>query len=317
MSRSRLPRPRRPKATEGPADDDIDWQARRASGPVPRPTPTPLTAMLEYIGAVDEFTAIFGDAPRIEMFTPVPDVELIFNAASPGELLGLILRGARLGRAPTWLAAVATIAGPTLWRAYEKTARPASDLVGHDVVVVAHSVDIPAAEAARLRQRTWLALHQSLHEGQWWASESPALPPAEPAADGADEPWVVVAPWPGPAQPTNLVLPAPLAALCGVEPIGYVRRLGAGLEIRFDLGPETTATDVEHQLALAVPNATTTPAVDVDREVVVVVEPMASVPADGFLVVVAKAVATGNKDPRFRLVSGGRPAAKPDATGEA
>ena len=185
---------------------------------------------VEYTGSIDGLTVIIDDASSIDIFELLDDFEVLFDATEAGRLVGLTVRGARLGRPGAWTRAVATVLGPSLWDAYQRLERKArSQLVGDegDDEVSEELVLLPD-EWAWLRDRVWLALHASLRQSEWWQDERELNEPPEIPSTGVDEPWVLVVSLPPRGTPANLHLPAPLALACGVERIGYVSRTQLG-----------------------------------------------------------------------------------------
>ena len=313
MTTRRRPTPRRQAQEE--ADAAVAEAVGTGLGPFAASAPSlsepAVPVEVAYCAAVDEFVVIVEDAPDIEIYELLEDLEVIFDANRPGALLGLTLRGARLGRPAPWTRTVQTVCGPTLWGTYEQLALKAESrtIVGDDDDddgVTAERVLVPAEEWARLRNRTWLALHQSLHEGEWWREELQRTPVAVNSEDPASC-WVIAAPWPRVGQASNIRLPTPLAEACGLEPVGYIHRTPEGLEIRFDIEIDCEAHGVT--LQLADPYSATSTATDVgkpgeggdrDPELVVTLRPGRPANVNGPLVILV----SGNKKTVSRVGGG-------------
>ena len=247
---------------------------------------------MDYARAVDELMVTFADADNIEIFELVDDLELIFDAAEPGRLLGLVVRGLRLGRPEPWKLAVATVAGPTLWKAFQAHAlEPPPVSEDEDAARACSEVVVPMEERARL-SRGWLALHRSLHAAEWWNDRPARMWPEEPPDEPAEGPWVLAAPWPSTAA-TNVLLPAALAGACGMEPVGYARLRDGDLVVSFDrtrLSPQGRLV-----LRLAAPAATSaalaaTGVVVREDELEVSFRPPQGATGQGLLVLVADMV---------------------------
>ncbi len=188
---------------------------------------------IDYTRAIDELLVSVADAPSIEIFELVDDLELIFDATVPGRVVGLVVRGLRLHREAPWRLAAATVTGPTLWSVCMALATaPPTMVEGVDSARSRLDVRIPAEEWTRLRRQTWTELHLSLRRVEWWVAELPE-PPLAPTREPAEGPWIVAAPWPASTMATNLSLPAPLAGACGVAPVGYARHDEDALVVSF------------------------------------------------------------------------------------
>jgi tetratricopeptide (TPR) repeat protein len=257
--------------------------------------------LVQYIRPVDEFEATIADGAEVEIFELLDDLELIFDATEPGRLLGLVLRGARLGRPLVWLHAAATVMGPTMWATYGHVAlddtRPT--LFGDrekEQDEVQCRINVPADEWIRLRRRTWLALHGSLRRGEWWDEEPPTYEHLELLTEGAGEPWVITAARPIDGRATNLYLPKPLAQDCGLDPVGYVRQTEHGFAVRFDItadpSPASFSPDERLRslkLHLVDPSAATATAMRIGDDFVVSFEIHGQLNNRGPLVIVAEA----------------------------
>jgi len=266
-------------------------------------------ALIGYTAAVDEFIVTFGDASEIEVFEPIDDLEVVFDATQAGRMLELSVRGARLGRAASWLEVVRTVCGPTLWAAYEELAGKHIDVDDDDDETTAKET-IPGREWTDLRYRRWPALHLSLRgDGDGDDRDGPALFQGVPGVVDQNEPWVLAAPWPRGGEPTHLHLPPSLAALCGLDPVGYVQQTDEGLVLRFDLTAPGKTPPAALELELASPFSAAVgmpggnPELGAD-EVELRFTPERTGRTAGMIVVVGRAVATASPKSRVKACEG-------------
>jgi hypothetical protein len=205
------------------------------------------TALLSYDPAIDSLYVSLGDAPSLDIDSIVEDLNVLFDAARSGGMVGVHAVSPNLGRSPGWRAVLRDCVGETVLQASDELARGG-------VPVYEKPVTIPHSELVGLLEPSWRVLHRCLRQKQ---GLEPLPEPESPVAGG----FGVTLYAPAPAHrvngearlpgPVNLPIAAELASAWGVrgEVCAAYYRDWSRLDLRLDLENPGRAPRLEAVLA--------------------------------------------------------------------